>query len=296
MMENIVRQTRQRRDREHHIFGIDDLIVGGLIGGAAGLFGGGGGGKPKSTSTLSPAQEEVSNSLADFLLGKMNKKGERAGGLLQDAQVPDLDKSFDRIKSLLSSFYSPKSSIFKPDGAIGNALGGQPSYNVNEQTTQDYFQKSLYGPALQTFDEEIAPRIRESFAGPSSAMNSRYGSTIARTLGDITTGLNAQMAQVLQQNQQLQASLAEGARNRQTQAATLPLNLAMGYGSALAPFQQNAFAQSPAGNPFFGQALGFLNNSQLGLYQPTNPFTSTINGAMGGATDIALIQALGRMK
>lgn len=296
MMETVTRQTRSKsREYEHNIFGIDDLLVGGLIGGAASLFGSHGGGKPKSTSTLSPQQQEVSTSLADFLLGKVNKKGERAGGLLQNAQVPDLDKSFNRIKSLLSSFYSPQSSIFGPQGAIGNALGGQPSYDVSPQITQDYFQKNLYAPALQTFDEQIAPRIRESFAGPSSAMNSRYGSTVARTLGDISTGLNAQMAQVLQQNQQLQASLNESARQRQSQAATLPLNLAMGYGSALQPFQQNAYAQSPAGNPFFGQALGFLNNSQVGMYQPTNPFTGTINGAMSGATNIALLKALGGM-
>jgi hypothetical protein len=294
-METVTRRTRLgQRQREHHIFGIDDLLIGGLVGGAASLFGGSGG-KPKSTSTLSPQQTEVSNSLADFLLGKVNKKGVRASGLLADAQVPDLDKSFNRIKSLLSSFYSPSSSIFGPQGAIGNALGGQPSYNVDNQTTQDYFQKGLYAPALQTFDEQIAPRIRESFAGPSSALNSRYGSTVARTLGDITTGLNAQMAQVLQQNQQLQASLNESARQRQVGAATLPLNLAMGYGSALQPFQQNAYAQSPAGNPFFGQALGFLNNSQVGMYQPTNPFTSTINGALGGATNIALLKALGNL-
>jgi hypothetical protein len=235
--------------------------------------------KPKSTSTLTPNQQGVSNALTDFFLGKLNKNGQRAGGLLANDRVPNLDRQFGNVRQLLS-LYSPQSSIYGQNGAIGNALGGQPSYDVSPQATQDYFQKNLYQPALQSFDQYIAPRIRESFAGPSNALTSRSGTAVAQSLGDLTTGLNAQMAQAVQQNQQLQAQLNDSARQRQLQGAMLPAQAGIGIGGALQPFQQNAFAQSPAGNPFFSQSLGFLNNSQMALYQPQSPISQMSQLAM----------------
>lgn len=193
--------------------------------------------------------------------------------------------------------------------------------NVSTSLPRGYIQNAIVNPAMQTFDAEVAPRIREGFANVG-AFSSMQGSALANALTSTQTDINQRIAQAQlgqqQLAQQLNAQGALAARGQQatglgllgslggqqaqigaTQAqlgSSIPLANALGIGQALNPFQQNLGAQSqaqyqeflrtaPENSPWTQLALGIIGQQQKAFYNPQNTFGQ----AIGNVGSLALL-------
>lgn len=152
---------------------------------------------------------------------------------------------------------------------------------------------------LHSFDREVAPRIREGFAG-FSGFSSRQGEAQSQALSDMNVGANAQLASWQQGNQQLSASLAESAANRRFgaigQAGLLANQGLVGAGALqqfYQPYQQRADQSTqaqyqeflrlrPEANPWLSTAMSYVGQPNQIAYQPSGRVGSAFGGALGG--------------
>lgn len=197
--------------------------------------------------------------------------------------------------------YSPIAQK-ESQAALRGALSGKSSYDLNPETTRRYLEDSLTRPAMRTYDRDIAPRIKEAFAGSGALYSSRRGQAQARALTDLQTDLTGQYASVAMQNQGLAAQLAENAQSRAMQSIPLggqmaqqPLTAAAMMANLLNPYQNQANMQAqaqytefmrmqPESSPWTAMALEYLNNNQMGTYnKQLNPYARAGLGALGGA-------------
>jgi hypothetical protein len=122
---------------------------------------------------------------------------------------------------------------------------------------------------MRTFDEDIAPRIRSSYAGIGQAFSSKRADAERKALEGIGSSISQQLAQT-------NLALEEGMINRQLQATPLamqrslfPYTKGSAYFSSLAPFQdyeQSKYSADyeeflrtrPENSPYLSAALSYL--------------------------------------
>lgn len=193
------------------------------------------------------------------------------------------------------------------DDAFDRALSGQPSYELNPQITQDYFQRGVMDPMLRQFDREIAPRIAGSLAGQGATFSSRRGDITAQALGDLQTQALGELSRVVREDTLLSAQLAEQAAQRSLQATQISpvVTDAQGRRMALqqqlsAPFQrredqltqakyQEFMRRQPENSPWLQQAMTFTGQPHMMAYNPNNPIGGAFGGAVGGATSMGTV-------
>lgn len=177
-----------------------------------------------------------------------------------------------------------------------NLLGGGGANKLDPNTTTDYFRENVAKPMYRDFDLHVAPRIKEAFAIGGGSFNSRRGVELSNAIGNINTTVGQQLGQAQLQNQQLGAQLGQSAqvaglqlspqlRNQNLTQAALLENI-------LSPFQENAnqttqatyqdfLRTTPENNPYLNQAMGFVNSSQLGVYNKPNTLAPILGGLAG---------------
>lgn len=290
---------------------------------------------PKSVSTLTKSQQTLMNQLINVISpGTIDQKylGQNPSGSLIGKPatsyggqiVPDLIPQYSQLLQMIQGFNpQAQSGLFnQASQALGPALSGRSTPTVNplrvsESLPNKFFTQGIMNPLMHNFQTNIAPKIREGFAGVG-AFSSAEGSSLANALSDqnvaagqqfaqaqyqqrqFAQGINAQsynQAQALNsanQNsalaRQLQASqLASGLAGQQSM---LPLQQAAAIGTLLEPFQQNKAQQSqanyqdflrttPENSPWTQLALGLISQQQKALYNPPNPLSQGI-GNLGG--------------
>lgn len=222
-------------------------------------------------------------------------------------QVAPLVSGFNDVQSLINSFSQNGANTQFQGGqqaAINRALSGQPSFDLSPQTTTDYFNKGVLNPMLRSFDQDIAPRIKASFANPGGGglFSSRAGLAQSRALSDIGVSAQQSLSQAQFQNQGLMAQLSESAANRQLQGvsaannyAIQPLAQSEALVNALNPFQQQAQGQAsaaynefqrtqPYSSPYLSNALNFMGiNSQQSSFLQPSQLSQLLGLGAGGA-------------
>lgn len=256
-----------------------------------------GGGSPKQTSTLSAAQNRVSRSVAPQI-----REGVANGvqGYKGDIVAP-LDPKLSSLYNSIPTLGQVGQNDGSTNSAIQNLLSGKPAYNLDPQTTTDYFNKSVLTPMMATYNQQIKPQIQQAFAASGRSFSAAKGNALSRSLTDLGVGAQAQLAQGIFQNQSLEAQLAQNAVNNQIQGiglsqqqSMMPYNRISALQGVLQPYQQQHQAvananynqwqmQQPYNNPWLAQAQSFLGNSQVAMYNPTNPMGAAATGALGGA-------------
>lgn len=182
---------------------------------------------------------------------------------------------------------------------LQSVLSGTPSFTPSTPAQyEQWFRSGVAAPALRMFDQDIAPRIKESFASVGNNFTSRAGNATARALESLNTNLSSQLAQNQNQNymanQALAAQLADSARQRQlgglTMAMSSPqLSQAGALEQVLGPMlnlQQSALDRKyqdflrTAGenNPWLGSTFKFLS-------EPTKTFVGS-QGALGNLNQL----------
>ena len=186
---------------------------------------------------------------------------------------------------------------------------------LNPKVTEKYFGNAVARPMLRTFDEQIAPRIDQAFAG-AGAFTSRKGVVMGRALSDLQTNMASALAQAQMENQRINAQLQAEALNRiatgvqlgvgqRDSSARRALALSAGLQGALSPFQENAqnlasaryseFQRvDPLASPIMQLALGAIGTPQSQLYTRPNPVGSFLTGGIGtGLAAASLFPGIG---
>ncbi len=157
----------------------------------------------------------------------------------------------------LRDYISPFLNGDSPELGVLTRRLMQSTSGESRAMSERIFNEALMGPALRSYDTQIAPRINSEFARYGGSLSTRRTSALAQTLGDITTNATGQLAQMLPtiQSFPLQQTLGQiqGLTGIQS-ARFMPYEQALRF--ALTP--TTSTQQSPGG-PGWG-----LLNSALG--------------------------------
>jgi len=115
-------------------------------------------------------------------------------------------------------------------GELGAEAKGAYAEALSGEFPEEYYQKSIYDPAMEEFMQDIMPALKESYVGTGAITGTEVGERIGREAGRLQTSLTGIRAQLGQQAKQrsyeaagnyMQAfQMAEGAnRNRALSAA-----------------------------------------------------------------------------
>lgn len=91
------------------------------------------------------------------------------------------------------------------EGRVGSA--GSPT-DFSPEATSRYIDKSVATPLLNTYDQDILPRLKDSFAAIGALAGNRRGVVAGRYLGNIQDTIAGELAKAQLQNQQLSAQQA----------------------------------------------------------------------------------------
>lgn len=252
-----------------------------------------GSGSPSTVSNWNPQQQNLAHTLAPVL---QNQVGQGVSPYQGQLVAPVQDGS--QIQSQIAS-YNPTQFQAGQQQAINQGLSGQSAYNLDPQTTANYFQQAVVNPSMRAYSQTTAPAINEGFAAQGGTFSTARGIAQEKALSNLQDTNAASLASTQQSNQALQAQLAQSAANNQLQSvglaqqyANAPLYSAAAMSQALQPFQQQAQAQDTAAyqqwqqsqaynNPYLQQIMGYLGQSSQSAYQQPN-YTGQYIGAGTG--------------
>lgn len=219
------------------------------------------GGSPKQTSTLNAGQSQVSDQLAKYF-GTLNPSTFNYNGPLTASITPGQQQ----IVNGASNFYPEAMQTY---GQIGNYDPNQVNANFNQYVQQ---------PAIQNWQNNIAPYLRESMP----AFSSEQGNVLARSLLSEQNQLDQQRIGYQQQAQVNALNALSGAAGYNTQA--------MGIQSV--PYEINQAGLSNQYQAFLNsnnqyqnatnQMLNYLGVQTNAMYQPTNPLATIASLGQAG--------------
>jgi len=236
------------------------------------------GGLQGQASTLTGGQEGLLERLTAFLQGQV---GQPAASFGQDtaAQASPLQNTaFGQVEDLLGSGVS--------QGAASSLNRINQPFDPSSVT--DFFNTNVKAPALENFQDEIIPGIRQSFVNQGLGRSGAAVGALADAGTDLGTNLSRQLSDLLFNTEQ---------RTLDRQAQTAPtglntLNTGLGAGGQ----QRDIMSQLLSGR--FGEFLRTQpgNNSALNLLGPalgTRAFENIVQGpsqtegALGPLTSLA---------
>lgn len=182
------------------------------------VFGKSSQGKVDYYSPYSKDQKNLLKSLLEILSGQLGKgvdpyPGELVPGA-SDIQSQVFGKASDVLGGIGSQDYgqntrdviqrilsgSPSMTATTP-GAVGTERNeyGQP-YDAGSD--MEYWTKAFLDPAMQTWNDRVAPQVREKFIAQNIASSSGANNALSRSAGDMMTNLTGQLASIMQGNKQ----------------------------------------------------------------------------------------------
>ncbi len=227
-------------------------------------------------SGLTRPQRRVAQKTGSLIEQNLGQPLEQYQGTMIAALLPGMLQALSGIQSSQFGEFDELSG-----SALERALSGQPSYALDPKTTQDYFQKGVLAPMLRSYEEDIAPRIREGFAAKGASWSSRRGDATRKALEGLQTGAMSELASGVFSNQALEAMLAESAAGRQLEAVPLAEQFGMrdltrgaAKTAAMAPFQAHEQSKAaadyqewlrtrPETSPWLSAALAFTGQPHL---------------------------------
>jgi len=159
--------------------------------------------------------------LLRMLLGQTLEGVQEGPGIFPGETVagvsPVQSQAFGSVQNLLSG------GVPQANQALESVLGGTqqvpgavdvqgPTQTAfDPQATQDFFQQSLLDPAMKAFEEDIIPRIQESFIGQNAGRSGAANRAVAGAGADLASDLSAQLGSILFQSREAQTGREFGA-------------------------------------------------------------------------------------
>jgi len=238
-------------------------------------------------STMSPMQSKVSRAVGKELLGNIGQPTEPYPGEMIAPMIPELDALRGGFDLAVAQAQSVSDNI---DQAVFGLFN-----SISPEVTLDLFEKGVQTPMLRTFQQEIAPMIKEQYAGAGQGgfFSSKRGDEFSRQLGNVQTNLTSQLAGWQRENQLLEAQRSLQIPGALQQLQQMPYqNLSMQQ-QFLAPYQiyeqtlkdaeyQEWLRQQPQNSPYMQLAMSYLGVPMVGASQ-TSPWATQLTSSLIGA-------------
>lgn len=158
----------------------------------------------KSQSVWNKGQKKLFKALAPQFLQGLT---EGATNYPKQMFVPTTSEEqtyFDTIPQLASELGAYRANLSKP------------AYEINANTTEQYYQKAIRDPALKEFANTTLPTINEAYSGPGYWGSAR-AQAIATGIGDVEANLATQRAELYYNDELSRRSSLEAAAQREAQ-------------------------------------------------------------------------------
>jgi hypothetical protein len=228
-----------------------------------------GGSKSKSSPSRvdmwSPQQSKMWKELSKYLQSAFGK------------DVPAYPRQMYVPRTGEESAYLKRAPQLADEIAAMRARLGDVAYEINPETTEQYYQKSVKAPAMQEWEEIVEPGIREQFAGPGY-----WGSARAQAQQQgsehLATELGSKRAELYYADEMARRQAETDAANREAQ-----------YGSAYAESEAGVLGTAGQYSRMIDQERvaadmqRWLMGEEVDGVKPTqyNPFLQLIFQALG---------------
>ena len=142
-------------------------------------------------------------------------------------------------------------------GELGSQAQSAYAQALSGEFPTDYYEQSIYNPALAEWQNDIMPAIRESYVGTGAITGTEVGDRLANEGQRLQANLNSVKAQLGYQAQQT----ATQASQAYQQAWQNQLQIAY----------QNYVGQNPDASTILQAALNYLNIPLMAAYQKPKP-------------------------
>jgi len=146
---------------------------------------------------------------------------------------------------------------------FGGALGGEAksaySKALSGEFPTDYYQQSIYNPALAEWQNDIMPAIKESYVGTGAITGTEVGDRLAGEGQKLQANLNAVKGQLGYQAQQTATQASQAYVDQYQKQLTIAYD--------------NYVKMNPDASTILQAALNYLNIPLMGVYQ--KPVTQT---------------------
>lgn len=169
----------------------------------------------QTASSMSPGQTALSQKLGPYLTGQIGKslpgyEGQSVAGL-----TPEELAGMSRIRSLTGE------PIQGLESAYQRYLTGDPTTQINPETTENFFRKSIYDPSLRDFREDVLPGIEEAYVGPGTYWGSARADAVREASEGFASDMAGKRAELAYADEQSRRSLSESAADRALNAGQL---------------------------------------------------------------------------
>ena len=239
-----------------------------------------------TAQTMTPQQQATLNwAMSQMRGGVPGYTGQTTAGA-----APLQTQTFDLISQIL--------------GGGGQVGAGQDALAdllkpFDPTSTNQYFQQSVQAPALRTWEQDILPKIRESFIGQNAGSSSAANRAIASSGSDLASNLSSTLGNLLFQSEQSALGRRQSAIDQILPMLTGQANLGLSAGGAQQGINQNQLTGAyqeflrtqPSANPYlqlFGQAIGTPTFENI-IQGPTQtqgilgPLLGAAGSVLGGA-------------
>jgi len=138
-------------------------------------------------------------------------------------------------------------------GALGSQAQGAYAQALSGAFPTDYYNQSIYNPAMAEFKQDIMPAIKESYVGTGAITGTEVGDRLAGEAQKLQANLNA-----------VKGQLAYQATQTSTQASQAYVDQ---YQNQLGIAYQNYIKQNPDTSTILQAALSYLNIPMMAAYQ-----------------------------
>lgn len=240
----------------------------------------GGDSKPKKISNWSRVQKQLFRTMAPSIQQGLSEGGTNYPKSMYVKELPEEQAYFANAANWTQQLAEYRTRI------------GQPAFEINPETTEQFYQQGIRDPTLREWNQTTLPALKEQYAGPGYWGSAR-ANAISTSLEDVQANLAAQRAGLIYSDEQARRDSLEAAMARDAQygapAIELEANItgsAAQYARAIAQEEVMADMQrwlmggevdgetAAEYNPFISLALSALGLSPFSVATATEGTSS----------------------
>ncbi len=174
-----------------------------------------------SAKLLTGNQGDLLGQLVGVLQGQIGQGVDSYQGTYTPGTSSLQQQGFDLVNQILSG-----------QGAYGGAQDALSSMlePYNSASAVDYWQDSVQAPMMQQWEDDILPRVQETFISQNAGSSGAANRAIAKSGADLATDMNASLADILFQDRQAHTANSLQAAGRTMDMGSLLTSLGLNAG------------------------------------------------------------------
>lgn len=164
----------------------------------------GGDSSPKKVRNWNKEQRVLFRAFAPKIMEGLDKGGTNYPKSMFVPELPEEQAYFSKSTELAQQLADYRTRI------------GQPAYEINPETTEQFYQKGMRDPTLREWRDTTLPTIEEQYSGPGYWGSAR-ADAVSKSLEDVNADLAAQRATLYYGDEQARRTSLESAMARDAQ-------------------------------------------------------------------------------